>query len=104
MKIRFIKDAVYESGPKEKWPRYKAGEIYDLEEDHARRWLRREVAVVAEVPAATDQAQSLEVTDAEVSGEVADANTADINTSTDISTSDGEGEGDPAPRSRKAKR
>lgn len=46
MKIKFTRDAVYKSGPKDKWPHYKAGEVYDLEQDHAERWLRRDAAVI----------------------------------------------------------
>lgn len=46
MKIKFTKDTIYKSGPRAEWPRYKAGDVHEFEEDHAQRWLRRGVAKV----------------------------------------------------------
>jgi hypothetical protein len=46
MRIRFTRDAIYETEGPGKGPRYSAGEVYDLPDNLAKRWLRREVAVV----------------------------------------------------------
>lgn len=51
MKVKFTKDAVYKAGPRAEWPKYKAGEIYDFDDDHAQRWVRRGVAIVYDAAA-----------------------------------------------------
>ena len=51
MRIKFLKDANYPqikpdgSPDPERSKSYKAGEIHDLPDDHANRWLRRNAAV-----------------------------------------------------------
>jgi hypothetical protein len=66
MRIKFLKNAEYpqikpngEPDP-ERSKSYKAGEIYDLPDDHARRWLRRNAAIeVVDEPAHKGKAESL---------------------------------------------
>jgi len=54
MRIKFLKDANYPQilpngqPDLERSKSYKAGEIYDLPDDHANRWLRRNAAVKVE--------------------------------------------------------
>ena len=45
MKIRFNKSVSYPQLEKGASKTYTAGEVYDLPDDHANRWLRRGVAV-----------------------------------------------------------
>jgi hypothetical protein len=53
MKIKFLKDCKYEQNDAKNSREYKAGEVYDVDQDHARRWIRRQCAVefVPEPPA-----------------------------------------------------
>lgn len=53
MRIKFTKDAIYETEGYRKGPTYKAGETHDFSEDFAQRWIRRGVAVSLEKPDAT---------------------------------------------------
>lgn len=48
MRIRFTEGVIHETEGRGRGPRYGAGEVYDLDDDQARRWLRRGVAVPAE--------------------------------------------------------
>jgi hypothetical protein len=48
MRIKFIKDATYEQLDKSKSREYKAGQEYDVADDHGARWVRRQIAF--EVP------------------------------------------------------
>ena len=48
MRIKFIKDATYDQLDKTKSREYKAGEEYDVSEDHGNRWIRRQLGF--EVP------------------------------------------------------
>lgn len=50
-KIKFTKDATYKAGERADWIKYKAGEVHDLEDDHAQRWLRRQVAIIYDASA-----------------------------------------------------
>ena len=45
MKIKFLKDCAYLQNEKSQSREYKAGEVYEVSEDHGRRWLRRGFAV-----------------------------------------------------------
>jgi hypothetical protein len=44
MRIKFIKDATYDQLDKSKSREYKAGEEYDVADDHGARWIRRQIA------------------------------------------------------------
>jgi hypothetical protein len=45
MKVKFLRDESYKQNDPEQSKEYKAGETYDLDHDHAQRWLRRGSAV-----------------------------------------------------------
>jgi hypothetical protein len=45
MKVKFLRDESYKQNDPEQSRQYKAGETYDLEDDHANRWIRRGSAV-----------------------------------------------------------
>jgi hypothetical protein len=47
--VKFLTDAKYPQNDPEQSREYKAGEVHDLDRNHAERWIRRGVAV--EVPA-----------------------------------------------------
>ena len=47
MRIRFLRREVYETEAPNKGPGYEAGEVHDLRQDLAERWLRRGSAVLA---------------------------------------------------------
>jgi hypothetical protein len=49
-RILFTKETVYETEGVGRGPTFKAGSVYDLRDDLADRWLRREVAVLAPEP------------------------------------------------------
>lgn len=52
MRVRFLKDAVYETEGPGKGPRFDAGSEHDMREDLARRWVNRGLAVEVAEPAA----------------------------------------------------
>ena len=64
-KIKFLRDAHYPQADPAQSKEYKSGEVYDLEDDHANRWLRRGFAVEvkpeakAEAKAAPTRAQAM---------------------------------------------
>jgi len=43
--VKFTKDVSYPQNDPKRSREYKAGETYDLDRDHAERWIRRNVAV-----------------------------------------------------------
>lgn len=45
MRIKFLKDATYPQGDPKLSRSYKAGEEYDVADDHGQRWIRRNAAV-----------------------------------------------------------
>lgn len=61
MKIKFLRNESYKQNDPEQSKEYKVGETYDLEDDHAQRWLRRgsAVEVKAESKAETRKAQAM---------------------------------------------
>lgn len=44
MRIRFLKDAVYETEGPGRGPRFEAGSVHEMREDLARRWIHRQLA------------------------------------------------------------
>lgn len=50
MRIRFTKDAIYETEGPGRGPRFAAGEVHDLREDLAHRWINRGLAVAEPEP------------------------------------------------------
>lgn len=48
MKVRFTADAQLENEGPGKGPEFKAGEVYEMSDDQAQRWIRRGVAEAAE--------------------------------------------------------
>ncbi len=55
MRVRFLKDAVYETEAPGKGPRFEAGSEHDMRDDLARRWINRGLAVeVAAAPAVAE--------------------------------------------------
>ena len=44
MLIRFTADAVFETEGRNRGPRFAAGEVHDMRDDQAQRWLNRGVA------------------------------------------------------------
>jgi hypothetical protein len=50
MRIRFVRDCVYPQLDPAASRAYRAGQVYDLPDDHAQRWLRRGAAVIADDP------------------------------------------------------
>ena len=61
MRIRFTQDVIFETEGRRLGPRFEAGSVHDLRDDHARRWLRREVAV-------PDAAEASPTTVADIAG------------------------------------
>jgi hypothetical protein len=52
MRIRFTQDVIFETQGRKLGPRFEAGSVHDLRGDLAQRWIRREVAIPADDPAA----------------------------------------------------
>ena len=50
MRVRFVRDEIYETEGRGKGPRYRADHEYDLPDDLAQRWLRRGAAIVSPDP------------------------------------------------------
>jgi hypothetical protein len=46
MRIRFTRDAIYETEGLGRGPRFSAGEVHDMRQDQAERWVRRGVAQI----------------------------------------------------------
>lgn len=46
MKIKFLSDQIYETEGRNTGPKFSAGQVVDLSDDMANRWLRRQVAVI----------------------------------------------------------
>lgn len=44
MRIKFLKNATYAQNKKEDCKEYKAGETYEVTDDHGQRWIRRQLA------------------------------------------------------------
>jgi len=53
MRVKFLRDELFESEGRNQGPLYKAGEVHDFTDEFAGRWLRRGAAVeVADEPVA----------------------------------------------------
>jgi hypothetical protein len=60
MKIKFLKDANYPQNDPENSRSYKAGETYDVPDDHGQRWIRRNAAVEVTKKAKAEAAEASE--------------------------------------------
>lgn len=59
MRVKFKEDVTYVQNKKEDCREYKSGQVYDLAQDHANRWLKRGKAeAVADEPQPVRRAET----------------------------------------------